>query len=46
MSYKAKVLLNLFQRRKITTAGLKKALSDGVITKEEYEMILKGGDEA
>lgn len=46
MSYKAKVLLNLFQRRKITVAGIKKAFSDGVITKEEYEIIIKEGAEA
>lgn len=40
MSSKAKVLQNLYRRGKVTVAGLQKALKDGVITQEEYNIIL------
>ena len=40
MSPKAKALYNLYRRHKITIEGLQKAVSDGVITQEEYEFII------
>ncbi len=40
MSPRAKALKNLYKRHKITIAGLQQAVSDGVITQEEYEMIV------
>lgn len=40
MSPRAKALMNLYRRHKITIAGLQQAVSDGVITQEEYEMIV------
>lgn len=36
MSNKAKILAELYRRRKITLAGLRKAKNDGVITEQEY----------
>lgn len=40
MSAKAKALQTLYRRGKITIEGLQKAVTDGVITQEEYEMIV------
>ena len=40
MSPKAKALLNLYRHHKITIEGLQHALSDGVITQEEYDIIV------
>ena len=40
MSARAKALMNLYKRGKITVEGLQKAVADGVITQEEYEMIV------
>lgn len=39
MSPKAKALQNLYRRHKITEDGLRKAVADGVITPEEFEII-------
>jgi len=39
MSPKAKALQNLYRRGKITVDGLRKAITDGVITKEEFMLI-------
>ncbi len=43
-----KALTNLYTRNKITKNGLKKAVSDGVITAEQYKEItnesIKGSD--
>lgn len=36
MSNKAKILADLYRRHKITEAGLRKAMADGLITNEEY----------
>ena len=36
MSNKAKILAELYRRRKITLAGLRKAKDDGIITEQEY----------
>lgn len=36
MSNKAKILADLYRRRKITLAGLRKAKDDGIITEQEY----------
>lgn len=36
---RAKALENLYRRNKITKDGLKKAVTDGVITAEEYKKI-------
>lgn len=40
MSAMAKALKNLYKRRKITLAGVQKALEDGLITQAEYEWII------
>ena len=40
MSAKAKVLQNLYRRGKVTEEGLRKAVADGVMTEEEYELIV------
>ena len=40
MSARAKALANLYKRGKITIEGLQRAVEDGVITQEEYEMII------
>lgn len=40
MSQKARALQNLYRRHKITIEGLQRAVSDGVITQEEYELII------
>lgn len=40
MSARAKALMNLYKRGKITIEGLQKAVEDGVITQEEYDMIV------
>ena len=40
MSARAKALQNLYRRGKITIEGLQKAVADGVITQEEYIMIV------
>ena len=40
MSARAKALANLYKRGKITVEGLQKAVADGVITQEEYDMIV------
>lgn len=40
MSPRAKALQNLYRRHKITQAGLLQAVTDGVITQEEYHMII------
>ena len=39
MSPKAKALQNLYRRNKITISGLRDAVSDGVITTEEFTII-------
>ena len=39
MSPKAKALQNLYRRGKITVDGLRKAVTDGVITEEEFVLI-------
>lgn len=43
MSTKAKALLNLYIKGKITESGLLKAVKDNVITQEEYEEIINLG---
>ena len=40
MSAKAKALMNLYRRGKVTIEGLQKAVQDGVITEEEYLIIV------
>lgn len=40
MSPRAKALKNLYKRHKITIAGLQQAVADGVITEEEYALII------
>lgn len=40
MSNRAKALRNLYRRRKITIDGLRQALEDGVITQEEFDIIV------
>lgn len=40
MSARAKALNSLYKRGKITKDGLKKAVEDGVITREEYRAIV------
>ena len=40
MSARAKALQNLYRRGKITIEGLQKAVEDGVITQEEYNIIV------
>lgn len=40
MSAKARALKNLYKRHKITLAGIQQALTDGVITQEEYNWII------
>ena len=42
MSPKAKALQNLYRRHKITIEGLQQALADGIITQEEYDIIVNG----
>ena len=42
MSARAKALQNLYRRHKITIEGLQKAVADGVITQEEYNIIVNG----
>lgn len=44
MSEKAKILQNLYSTGKVTKEGLRKAVSDSVITEEEFELIT--GDKA
>lgn len=39
MSPKAKALLNLFRRGRISIDGLRHSVSDGVITAEEFFLI-------
>jgi hypothetical protein len=39
----AKILQALYRRRKITYEGLERAVLDGVITQQEFELITKGG---
>lgn len=41
MSPKAKALMNLYRRGKITISGLQKAVEDGVITQAEYDLIVE-----
>lgn len=43
MSKKAKVLQDLYRRGKVTKEGLRQAVIDGVITEEEYIMIVGVG---
>ena len=40
MSAKAKALMNLYRRGKVTIEGLQKAVQDGVITEAEYHLII------
>ena len=40
MSARAKALQNLYKRGKITIDGLRQAVADGVITQEEYDIIV------
>lgn len=44
MSKKAKILQKIYNIGKVTKEGLRKAVSDGVITEEEFELIT--GDKA
>ena len=44
MSPRARALQNLYRRGKITIEGLQKAVEDGVITQEEYEIIVNSVD--
>lgn len=39
MSPKTKTLQNLYKRHKVNFAGLREAVSDGVITAEEFFLI-------
>jgi hypothetical protein len=39
MNARAKAIANLYRRNKITKDGLKKAVDDGIITKEQYQEI-------
>ena len=39
MSARARALQNLYKRGKVTLEGLHKAVEDGTITAEEYEII-------
>lgn len=39
MSARAKAMQNLYQRGKVTKAGLQQAVKDGVITADEYANI-------
>lgn len=39
MSARAKALMMLYKRGKITREGLRQAVNDGVITAEEYEKL-------
>lgn len=40
MSNRAKALRNLYRRGKITIDGLRQAVQDGVITQEEFDLIV------
>jgi hypothetical protein len=40
MSARAKALQNLYKRGKITIEGLRQAVADGVITQEEFDIIV------
>lgn len=40
MSARAKALQNLYKRGKITIDGLRQAVADGVITQEEFDIIV------
>ena len=40
MNVRAKTLGNLYLRKKITKAGLKQAIADGVITEAQYQEII------
>ena len=40
MSPRSRALMNLYRSNKITIEGLQKAVSDGVITSEEYTLIV------
>ena len=40
MSARAKALQNLYRRHKITVDGLRKAVEDGVITQDEFDIIV------
>ena len=40
MSARAKALFNLYKRGKVTIEGLQKAVQDGVITQDEYNIIV------
>ena len=40
MSIRAKILQKMYKAGKITEDGLVKAVLDGVITREEYELII------
>ena len=40
MDARAKALANLYRRRRITKAGLRQAVNDGLITEEQYQEIV------
>ncbi len=40
MSERAKALMNLYRRGKVSVEGLQQAVADGVITQEEYDIIV------
>ena len=42
MSQSAKILTKLYNAGSITAYGLRKAVEDGVITEEEYTLIIIG----
>ena len=43
MSAKTKALNALYRRGKITVAGMKKAVADGIISEDEYKAIMGEG---
>ena len=40
LSFKAKAIYTLYKANKITIEGLQKAILDGIITKNEYNIII------
>lgn len=44
MSKKAEILMKLYRAGKVTVSGLQKAVSDGVITEDEFREILAAAE--
>lgn len=42
MSARAKILMDMYRRGKVTREGLEKAAEDGVITEQELRVMLDG----